>query len=290
MEVIVVSGLSGSGKSVALGMLEDLGWYCLDNVPSRLLPLVLGELTTGDDPKFGQLAIGLDARPRPEDLPVVQRLLADMRARSVRSQLLYLHASDPVLMQRYLDTRRRHPQSIGGAGPERTLADAIAYERRLLGPVAEAADLEVDTTTLSVHELRELIRERVVGRPRQQVSLQFESFGFRHGLPADADYVFDARFLPNPYWEPPLRALDGRDHAVDQYLAAHDEVLAYVDDLAGFLEAWLPTIEAANRSYLTVAVGCTGGRHRSVWIVERLAERFRGRYPGVQVRHSALHD
>jgi UPF0042 nucleotide-binding protein len=289
MEIIVVSGLSGSGKSVALGMLEDLEWYCLDNVPSRLLSLVLGELTSGDDPKFRQLAVGLDARPRPEDLPVVQRLLTNLRSSEVNLQLLYLHASDSVLIQRYLDTRRRHPQSIGQHG-ERTLADAIAYERRLLGPLSECADLVVDTTTLSVHELRELVRQRVVGRPRQQVSLLFESFGFRHGLPRDADYVFDARFLPNPYWEPSLRALSGRDQAVHEYLSRHEEVIAYVDSVAAFIDEWLPRIEAANRSYLTIAVGCTGGRHRSVWIVERLADRFRQRYPDVQARHSALHD
>jgi UPF0042 nucleotide-binding protein len=129
-----------------------------------------------------------------------------------------------------------------------------------------------------------------VGRPRQQVSLLFESFGFRHGLPRDADYLFDARFLPNPYWEPSLRALSGRDQAVHEYLSRHEEVIAYVDSVAAFIDEWLPRIEAANRSYLTIAVGCTGGRHRSVWIVERLADRFRQRYPDVQARHSALHD
>lgn len=176
--------------------------------------------------------------------------------------------------------------SAGG----RSLEEAIQFERALLGPLAESADLVMDTSESSVHELRELVRKRVAHHPPQRVSLQFESFGFRHGLPPDADFVFDARFLPNPYWESSLRPLTGRDQAIVDYLDGFPEVQAYVDQLAGFLDAWLPRIEAANRSYLTLAVGCTGGRHRSVYIVEKLAARFGDRYPDAIVQHSALSD
>jgi RNase adapter protein RapZ len=287
MELVVVSGLSGSGKSVALAMLEDLEWYTLDNVPARLLSLVVGELTTADDPKFRRLAIGLDSRPRAEDLPMTRQLLGDLRSRGMHCQLIFLHASEAVLVQRYLDTRRRHPHTPATAG-DRTLADAISFEEDLLAPLAETADLVLDTTTMSVHELRDIVRDRVAGQPRNQLSLQFESFGYRQGIPKDADFVFDARFLPNPYWEPDMRMLTGRDARVIDYLASHSIVTAYLEDLGRFLESWLECIEAANRSYLTVAIGCTGGRHRSVYLAERLAERFQEAYPTVTVRHAGL--
>jgi len=287
MELVVVSGLSGSGKSVALAMLEDLEWYTLDNVPAHLLSLVVRELTRDDDPKFSRLAIGLDSRPRPEDLPVIRQLLEDLRARGVRCQLIFLHASEAALVHRYLDTRRRHPHTPGKGG-DRTLTDAIGFEQALLTPLAESADLVLDTSVMSVHELRDIIRDRVAGQPRNQVSLKFESFGFRQGIPKDADFVFDARFLPNPYWEPELRMLTGRDRGVIDYLAASPEVQSYLDDIRRFLASWLNRIEAANRSYLTVAIGCTGGRHRSVYLAERLAEHFQDDFPGVTVRHAGL--
>jgi RNase adapter protein RapZ len=287
MELVVVSGLSGSGKSVALAMLEDLEWYTLDNVPARLLSLVVGELIESDDPKFLRLAIGLDSRPRPEDLPVTRKLLEDLRARGVKCQLVFLHASNAALVQRYLDTRRRHPHTPARAG-DRTLADAIRYEQDLLAPLAELADLVFDTSTTSVYELRDIIRDRVAAQPRNQVALQFESFGFSQGIPKDADFVFDARFLPNPFWELELRMLTGRDPSVIEFLAAHGEVAEYLEDIGRFLETWLVRIEAANRSYLTVAIGCTGGRHRSVYLAERLAARFQEAFPGVSVRHAGL--
>jgi RNase adapter protein RapZ len=287
MELVVVSGLSGSGKSVALAMLEDLEWYTLDNVPARLLSLVVGELIGSDDPKFDRLAIGLDSRPRAEDLPVTRQLLADLRARGIHCQLVFLHASEAALVQRYLDTRRRHPHTPAKAG-DRTLTDAISYEQDLLALLAESADLVLDTSTMSVHELRDIIRDRVAGQLRNQVSLQFESFGFRQGVPKDADFVFDARFLPNPYWESELRMLTGLDPAVIDYLSSYPEVKKYLDDVGHFLKSWLGHIEAANRSYLTVAIGCTGGRHRSVYLAERLAERFQNEFPAVTVRHAGL--
>ena len=287
MELVVVSGLSGSGKSVALAMLEDLQWYTLDNVPARLLALVVGELVDSEDAKFDRLAIGLDARPRREDLPVIRSLMEELRGRGLHCQLVYLHAADNVLVQRYLDTRRRHPHTPAQAG-DRTLASAIQYEQELLAPLAESADLVLDTSATSVHELRDVIRDKVANQPRNQVALQFESFGFREGIPKDADFVFDARFLPNPYWEPELRPLTGRDAPVVNFLSASPTVEAYLGDVTRFLDNWIGSIEAANRSYLTIAVGCTGGRHRSVYIVERLAEHFREAFPGASVRHASL--
>ncbi|MEJ2515134.1 MAG: RNase adapter RapZ [Gammaproteobacteria bacterium] len=287
MDLILVSGLSGSGKSVALAMLEDLDWYTLDNIPVRLLPGVLEELTRAPDAKFERLAIGLDSRPRGEDLRRLETLLPSLKNSGVNCQLVYLHASDEALMQRYLETRRRHPQSMASAGGRR-LEEAIRYERELLAPLAESADLVLDTSDTGVHELREIVRERVARHPRQTVSLQLESFGFRYGVPANADFVFDARFLPNPYWEKTLRPLTGLDPAIREYLDGFPEVQRYIDDLVSFLERWLPGIEAANRSYLTVAVGCTGGRHRSVYITEQLAARLSERYPDATLRHSAL--
>ena len=287
MELILVSGLSGSGKSVVLAMLEDLDWYCLDNIPVRLLGLVLDELINTEDTKFSKLAIGLDARPRDQDLPELESILPSLRDRAIDCRLLYLHAADEALTQRYLETRRRHPQSMVSSGG-RGLEAAIRYERGLLAPLAEYADLVIDTSGTSIHELRELVRERVARHPSQRVSLQLESFGFRHGLPPDADFVFDARFLPNPYWEKSLRPLTGRDPEIVAYLDGFPTVQSFIDDVAAFLESWLPRIEEANRSYLTIAVGCTGGRHRSVYIVERLAARFRERYPDAVIRHSSL--
>ncbi len=287
MDLILVSGLSGSGKSVALAMLEDLDWYTLDNIPVRLLPGVLDELTRAPDAKFQRLAIGLDSRPRGEDLQRLESLVPSLRASGVHCQLVYLHASDEALVQRYMETRRRHPQSMASAGGRR-LEEAIRYERELLAPLAESADLVLDTSGTGVHELREIVRERVARHPRQAVALQLESFGFRYGVPGNADFVFDARFLPNPYWEKNLRPLTGLDPAIREYLEGFPEVQRYIEDLARFLENWLPEIEAANRSYLTVAVGCTGGRHRSVYITEKLAARLRARYPEATLRHSAL--
>ena len=198
--------------------------------------------------------------------------------------MLYLHAEDEVLLRRYAETRRRHP--LAGAGV--SLADAIAEERRLLHPLIDSADLVIDTSRMSVHVLRDAIAERVEPRSPGRLSILFESFGFKHGTPGDADFVFDARTLPNPYWEPALKPLTGRDPKVIEFLEASPRVERMVDDLVRFIESRLPDYEAANRGYLTVAIGCTGGQHRSVYLVERLARHFRQKYPQLLVRHNAL--
>lgn len=284
MRLVVVSGMSGSGKSVALNMLEDLGWFCVDNIPAALLQSLVAHLLRQDDPRYRRVGVGLDARNRPADLAAVPALLADLRVSGIRCETIYLRASEDVLLRRYAETRRRHPLATQG----KSLADAIASESELLLPLADAADLAVDTSFMSVHTLRELIRQRVDERRDGRLSILFQSFGYKHGIPGDADFVFDARTLPNPFWEPALAARDGRDPEVRRFLEASPAVEALFGDLVRFLEARIPEFERANRSYLTVAIGCTGGQHRSVYLVERLASHFAARHAGVLARHTSL--
>jgi RNase adapter protein RapZ len=284
MRLIVVSGLSGSGKSVALDMLEDLDFYCVDNIPAGLLPGFVAYTVRTSETAYANTAVGLDARNRPEDLVEVPGLLDSLRSGGVSCEMLFLRAEKETLVKRFSETRRRHPLSREGVG----LLEALEQEERLLAPLANAADLTVDTSRLSVHELRELIRERIVERPAAGPSLLFESFAYRHGVPDDADFVFDARALPNPYWDPALRDLTGRDETVARFLDREEDVGRFFEDVRGFVERWLPSLVRSNRSYLTVAVGCTGGQHRSVYLAERLATHFRGAVGQALVRHRDL--
>jgi UPF0042 nucleotide-binding protein len=284
LKLLVVSGLSGSGKSSALDMLEDLGFYCVDNIPATVVGTLVEQLADLEDNKFDRVAIGLDTRPKPEDIDEVVRLIREFRQRGDTCEVLYLQANTQVLLKRYSETRRRHPLSSHGMG----LGEAIDFERQLLAPVCDLADLTIDTTRMSIHDLRRAIRDRLDDRNADRLSILFRSFGFKHGLPGDADFVFDARTLPNPYWETSLRSLSGRDAPVIEYLEGHDDVARYVDDVAGFLERWLPEFRKANRSYLTIAIGCTGGQHRSVYVAERLGRHFRNAEHRVLVRHSEL--
>ncbi len=282
--LVVVSGLSGSGKSVALNMLEDLGWYCIDNIPAGLVQAVVSHSVQTAEPLYRRLAVGLDARNRADDIASIPELLDGLARTGLRCEVVYLHADDEVLLRRYAETHRRHPL----AGADRSLADAIAEERRLLHPLIDHSNLVIDTSRMSVHELRDLIGRRLESQGPARLSILFESFGFKHGVPGDADFVFDTRALPNPYWEPTLKPLTGRDGPVIAFLEASPQVQRMADDLVRFLEPRLPEYEAANRGYLTIALGCTGGQHRSVYLVERLAAHFRPRYPDLLVRHNAL--
>ncbi len=284
MRLVIVSGLSGSGKSVALDMLEDLDYYCVDNIPAGLLPGFIAYTVRTSEPSYRLTAVGVDARNRPEDLADVPRLVAELRRSGIGCDVLFLRASNDVLLKRFSETRRRHPLSRAGLG----LQEALEQEHRLLAPVATAADLTIDTSQLSVHDLREMIRERVVERPGVGPSLLFESFAYRHGVPDDADFVFDARALPNPYWEPSLRDLTGRDAPVARYLDGQEEAATFLADITGFLQRWLPSLVRSNRSYLTVAVGCTGGQHRSVYLAEKLAAHFNASFGQALVRHRDL--
>lgn len=283
MQIIFVSGLSGSGKTVALHLLEDMGYTSLDNFPIRLLrDYIEGEIDRdGGDRR--KVAIGIDARAGEKDLKVLPEMLEELRQAGYPAQLIFLTSEDDTLIRRYSETRRRHPlaQQEGG------LLDAIRDERRVLSAVSGCADLTIDTTHLNVHDLRELIRRRL--KPEDGgLSLMFMSFGFKNGVPRDADFVFDLRCLPNPHWEHSLRPLTGRDEGVIRYLEEKETVIGMRKDIIAFLERWIPCFEGADRSYLTVAVGCTGGRHRSVYMAEQLAAHFMQKYPRVLVRHTSL--
>jgi UPF0042 nucleotide-binding protein len=286
MRIIVVSGLSGSGKSVALHMLEDLGYYCIDNIPAALLKPFISHTVRSSETTYERTAIGLDARNTPAEIATVPQLVVELKKSGIHCEILFLVANDEELLRRFAETRRKHPMSRDNTA----LADAIAVERRLLEPIVNAADLVIDTSRIGVHELREIVHRRVEQRALGRLSITFESFGFKHGVPGDSDFVFDARSLPNPYWEPTLRNLSGRDAEVIRFLQAHTGVERLIEDIARFIEARIPEFQAANRGYLTVAVGCTGGQHRSVYIVERLAQHFAARHPYVTARHTGLPD
>ena len=283
MRLIIVSGLSGSGKSVALHLLEDIDFYCIDNIPAALLKTFISHTVRMGD-TYPRSAVGLDARNRPNEIETIPALVNELRRSGITCEVLYLHASDEVLLKRYAETRRKHPLVTGDV----SLREAIAAERRLLEPVTIAADLVIDTSNMGVHGLRDMIRERIDRRREGRLSLMFESFGYKHGIPGDADFVFDVRSLPNPYWEHALRPLNGRDVPVIEYLSAYPAVRALTADLISFLQRRVGEFAQADRSYLTIAVGCTGGQHRSVYIAEKLADHFRKDCAHVMTRHDSL--
>ncbi|MBT8143511.1 MAG: RNase adapter RapZ [Gammaproteobacteria bacterium] len=284
MRLVVVSGLSGGGKSVALHMLEDIGYFCIDNIPINLLKSFVAETVMTDDPAYRRMAVGIDARSNVDDLLQLPALVEEIRAGGVDCDILFLHADQHVLLKRFRETRRKHPLSNDQVG----LQDAIRRENEILESVAAYADLVIDTSRTSVHELREIVRDRIDSRGEGRLSLQFQSFGFKNGLPADADIVFDVRCLPNPYWVAELRGKSGQDEPVARWLGQQDDVNDMLESISDWLARWIPAFVASNRSYLTVAIGCTGGQHRSVYLVERLAERFGDGNVAVLIRHNEL--
>lgn len=284
MKIVIISGRSGSGKSIALQALEDIGYYAIDNLPGMLLaPLV--EQLEKDSPTRRRIAVSIDARNLPDALTRFPELLDDVRQSGMDVQVVYITTDSRVLLERYSATRRRHPLTRDN---DRTLAEAIEIEQQTLAPIREKSDLIIDSTSLSVHDLRSRITEQVAQHSSRHLTLTFESFGFKHGVPTDADMVFDARCLPNPYWDINLRADTGRDASVVKFLEHYPDVQAMHDDIAGWLERWLPAYQASNRSYLTVSVGCTGGQHRSVYLCEKLAAHFAALLPEVRLRHREL--
>lgn len=270
--LVLVSGMSGSGKSVALNTFEDLGFYCVDNLPAMLLPSLVADITGGEDGGPAKLAVGIDVRNRHDELDRVPEALAKVGELGFDPRLVFFDAADAVLLKRYADTRRRHPLSRLGL----SLPDAIALERQVLRPLRQLADAVVDTSEMNVHQLRRHVTTGFGLGAEAGMSLLFESFAYRHGVPPDADFVFDARALPNPHWIPSLRPLSGRDAAVRDYLLEQPDAEAYYRQVEGFLDAWLPRLQAdSTRSYATIAFGCSGGRHRSVYLAERMAEHAR---------------
>jgi len=276
--------MSGAGKSIALHMLEDLGYYCIDNMPAALLKPFISHTVRSAEASYQRTAVGLDARNTAQEVATVPGLLAELKRSGIHCEVVYLLASDEELLRRYAETRRKHPLS----SDQRGLPEAIQLERELLAPIADAADRIIDTSRLGLHDLRHLVHRTVGHEADGPLTITFESFGFKRGIPGDADFVFDARTLPNPYWEPTLRHLTGRDPAVIEFLKNHMAVQRLIDDIEQFLSGRIAEYQATSRGYLTVAVGCTGGRHRSVYVVEQLLTRFTSRFPQAIARHNGL--
>ena len=281
---IIVSGLSGSGKSIALKALEDMGYYCIDNLPANLLPLFAAELTRDDDSAIPNCAVSIDVRNL-NFLGSLPKNLDALRDLNIDYKIIFLDADLPTLLTRYSETRRKHPLT----DDETSLVEAIDSERTLLEPLSTQATRHIDTTQSTPHELRDTVRTFAGASSRHELTVLFESFGFKHGNPLDADFVFDVRCLPNPYWKPELRPLTGLDAEVEMFLEDHQSVRDMISQISDFIENWLPAFQAENRSYITIALGCTGGQHRSVYIAARLADKFadNGKV-NVQTRHREL--
>ena len=285
MKLTIVSGLSGAGKTVALKQYEDLGYTCIDNIPLALIgPMITRMLGRADGRRYEQLAIGIDARESPREIRRFPQHLAALRKRGVDVRVIFLTASNEVILRRYGETRRPHPL----ADDKTSLLEAIARERELLSPIADLADEPLDTTLMNLHELRDAVLQRLPEAVKGKLAVLFLSFGFKNGAPSGCDFLFDVRCLPNPHWDPTLKHLTGRDPAVAEWLGEREDVQRMLRDIRGFLEPWLPTFRSQDRAYVTIGVGCTGGQHRSVYLVERLAEHFRGLFDPVIVKHKEL--
>ncbi|MGD9591778.1 MAG: RNase adapter RapZ [Candidatus Berkiella sp.] len=280
MRLVIVSGRSGSGKTISLHVLEDLGYYCVDNLPVDMLPGLVSKLQS-DHPR---LAVSIDARNLPSNEDVLKEVITQLQQPDWHGEIIYLDADNKSLLKRFSETRRRHPLS----NDKVSLQEAIEREHALLQPLATMADMTIDTSHLTVHQLCALIRDRVARENTSRLQLLIQSFGFKNGMPADADFIFDVRCLPNPYWQSDLRGLTGCDQPVAQYLNGYPVVKQMVEDIIKFLDNWIPRFEADNRSYLTVGIGCTGGQHRSVFVTEQLVQLAKQLDFNVQVRHRDL--
>ena len=284
MKLVVISGRSGSGKSTALQALEDIDFYCIDNLPALLLPDLVQQMAS--EPSHPQnIAVSIDARNLLSNLKQFPEILTLLRQEHWADyEIIFLDSSEATLLKRYSSTRRKHPLS----GEQTSLQQAIQLESNLLEPIASLADIRIDTTRLSLYELRDEVKLRVAHRKEQTLSIQFESFGFKHGVPLDVDFVYDVRSLPNPHWIPELRQYNGKEEPVINFLQNEAEVGAMILDIQGFLERWLPSFSRNNRSYITIGIGCTGGQHRSVYICEQLAAYFSQKMDNVHIRHREL--
>ncbi len=280
MKLVIISGRSGSGKSTALNVLEDAGYYSIDNLPASLLTALVAEIRCSASPEHEKLALCIDARNISRQLQELPTLLSQL-PEDVETSVIYLDAHDEALIKRFSETRRRHPLS----NEKTALQEALVRERDILQPIANSADVTIDTSEMLFHELRDYVQQVVLRQTGAGMLTLFQSFGFKKGLPLNADLVFDVRCLPNPHWVVALRSLTGRDPQVIEFLDKQSAVQEMFDDICQFLEKWLPRYEDNNRPYTTVAIGCTGGQHRSVYLAERLYQHFASRGVDVQVRH-----
>ncbi len=284
MELIIISGRSGSGKSTCLHVLEDLGYYCVDNMPASLLAALAERIAEENNNDLNKVAVSIDARNLSGDLSMFKEIFVRLNASTLDRQIIFLDADTDTLLKRFSETRRKHPLSNSDLG----LLEAIKLEKGLLSPIADLASLNIDTSSLTLHDLRDIVRDRVAKHKPNNLALQFQSFGFKRGIPKDADMVYDVRCLPNPYWVSTLRGLTGLNQEVIDYLESEPEVEKMYNDIKDFLENWIPSFERSNRSYITIALGCTGGQHRSVFLSEKLRKHFSQTISNIQVRHREL--
>jgi UPF0042 nucleotide-binding protein len=283
MKLTIISGRSGSGKSTVLHILEDRGYYCIDNLPASLLPALADRISNGDT-HLSDIAVSIDARNISADLQQAPEIISELQARELSTEIIFLDANSQTLLKRFSESRRKHPLS----NESTDLREAIDIESALLESISMMANLVIDTSNMSLHQLRDLMKNRLLESSETNMALLFESFGFKNGVPVDADLVYDVRCLPNPYWDTALRSLTGLDADVAKFLDSQDEVQEMIDDIRAYLEKWLPRYESNNRSYITVAVGCTGGQHRSVYMGEKLRRYFSFKIKNVQIRHRDL--
>ena len=284
MKLVIVSGLSGSGKTVALRTLEDAGYYCIDNLPLGMLPELIESMINTTLQPYDPVAIAIDARSGVESSERFDEIISQLREQLIEFQVLFLTSDTKRLLKRFSETRRKHPLSRQGL----PLADAIQEEKKLLDNIQSNADITIDSSELNVHELRQSINDRLLEGSSSEMGILIQSFGFKYGLPADTDFVFDVRCLPNPHWETDLKPLTGRDKAVVKYLESYSEVEAMFKSIHGFLKKWTPKFEKENRSYMTVSIGCTGGQHRSVYLTERIAVALKEKRQQISIRHRDL--
>ena len=284
MKLVIVSGLSGSGKTVALRTLEDAGYYCIDNLPLGMLPELVDNMIKTSPLPYDLVAIAIDARSGVESSDRFDEIIRQIKRHTLELKVLFLTCNTSRLLKRFSETRRKHPLSRQGL----PLADAIQQEKKLLEDIHANADLTIDSSSMNVHELRQMIIDRLITQSGSEMGILIQSFGFKNGVPADTDFVFDVRCLPNPHWEAGLKALTGRDQAVVKYLESYAEVEEMFDSILGFLTNWTPRFEKENRSYMTISIGCTGGKHRSVYLVERISAAMRQQRENLSIRHRDL--
>lgn len=283
MKLVIISGRSGSGKSTALDLLEDEGYYCIDNLPVALIPELISHLQNSQSKEHDKVALCIDARNANRDLSSIINLITDNDS-NLTYEIIFLDAAEEILIKRFSETRRKHPLS----NKTTALVEAIKNEQSLLQPIIDNATLAINTSDMTLYELRDHIRSRLVDKKGAGISILFQSFGFKRGIPVDADIVYDVRVLPNPHWDQSLRALTGQDQPVIDFLESQQEVADMLTDITEYLEKWLPAFEKNNRSYITISIGCTGGQHRSVYIAEQLAKHFGGHFQNIQVRHREM--
>ncbi|WP_299973230.1 RNase adapter RapZ [uncultured Pseudoteredinibacter sp.] len=284
MRLLIISGRSGSGKSTALNVLEDTGFTCIDNLPASLLPTLIRQVRSHGEKDENSYAVSIDARNDQDDLQEFPDFVVALRQQGLDCQLLYFDADEGTLLKRFSETRRKHPLT----DDQTDLRAAIDQESELLAPIASIADLTIDSSHLSLHQLRDLVKKRVAGGESPGMAVLLQSFGFKHGPANDCDLVFDVRCLPNPHWNQSLRALTGQDEAVAEFLSSHQDVRDMLGDIEKYLQRWLPKFADDNRSYMTIGIGCTGGQHRSVFIAEQLYQSLAPAFNNVQLRHREL--